>query len=110
MKVALSILAYGLLASLAIMSSYYFFENPGYVLLSIGKSYVEMTLYSLILVLISIWLGIKLLIIGFKKLMGWRTKWFNKSEEKAQLALRQGMTAFLLKDFKTGGKITVFSR
>lgn len=104
MRALMTILAWGLLFAGALVGLTYVYENPGYVMIAVGKGYVEMTLLTLLVWLVGIWLVMRTVVFVFSRI--WRLKsqtsfyFFNKSEKKAQLALRQGLTAYLLGDYK----------
>jgi heme biosynthesis-associated TPR repeat protein len=98
-----------LLGCLAVFAGSYAFKEQGYVLFSYGKYYVEATLITVMTMLVLLWFVERVLIWLFKKVwgLGSATKmhFFAKGEHKAQLALHQGLTAFLLKDWQRAEKL-----
>jgi HemY protein len=109
MKVIFLALCYGLLFSFAIFVGTFIFTEPGYVLVSYGKEYFEMTLITLLLLLFGSWLVLRVIIFTWQKVMGISSAtsfyFFSKSERKAREALHQGLTAFLLKDWSRAEKL-----
>ncbi|MCJ8269772.1 MAG: hypothetical protein MJK04_10265 [Psychrosphaera sp.] len=98
-----------LLGCLAVFAGSYVFKEQGYVLFSYGKYYVEATLITVMAMLVLLWFVERVLIWLFKKVWGFgsatKMHFFAKGEHKAQLALHQGLTAFLLKDWQRAEKL-----
>lgn len=109
MRAFLTIMAIGLVALGAIVVFPYVYGNPGYVMISVGKGYVEMTLLALLLWLLAIWLVMKVVVYVISRLLRLSSQtrfyFFNKSEKKAQAALKQGLSAYLLGDYIRAEKL-----
>lgn len=109
MRAFLSIFFICAVLCLAVLVGPFLFEQPGYVFVSFGKYYLEMTLLTMLLFLFGFWAVFKFTLYVFARVLRISSKtrfyFFNKSEQKAQLALRQGMTAFLLQDWKKAEKL-----
>lgn len=109
MRPYLPLILWVLLGCLAVFVGPYLFKEQGYFLFSYGKYYIEATMFSVILVLIGLWFVERVLMVLVRKIAGTtratRFYFFSKSEGKAKLALHQGLTAFLLKDWARAEKL-----
>ena len=82
---------------LATLAGTYLFEQPGYIKIAYGDSYIETTILSFGLVLIALWLLDKFL----AKLWGL----FGYRRKRAENILNMGLSAYLLKDWTRAEKL-----